>query len=106
MVLTLDSPGVERAVASLFESRLLDQVVARLLSGPELWRVVDEVARSPAVTEAIQHQSLGFADQVAGEVRDRTRTADAVVERTTRRLLRRRPRMDPPTGPLPNPGAS
>jgi hypothetical protein len=106
VVLTLDSPGVERAVASLFESRLLDQVVARLLSGPELWRVVDEVARSPAVTEAIQHQGVGFADQVAGEVRDRSRTADAVVERTTRRLLRRRPRMDPPAGPLPNPGTS
>ena len=58
MVLTLDSPGVERAVASLFESRLLDQVVARLLSGPELWRVVDEVARSPAVMEAMAHQGV------------------------------------------------
>ena len=90
----------------MFESRLLDQVVARLLAGPELWRVVDEVARSPAVIEAMAAPGLGFADQVAGEVRDRSRTADAVVERTTRRLLRRRPRMDPPTGPLPNPGAS
>ena len=68
--------------------------------------MVDEVARSPAVLEAMAHQGYGFADQVTGEVRDRTRTADAVVERTTRRLLRRRPRMDPPTGPLPNPGPS
>ena len=54
--------------------------------------------------DAIAHQGFGFADQVAGEVRDRSRSADAVVERTTRRLLRRRPRIDPPTGPLPNPG--
>ena len=89
----------------MFESPLLDQVVARLLASPELWNLVDEVARSPSVTEAITQQGFGFADQVAGEVRDRSRTADAVVERTTRRLLRRRPRMDPPTGPLPNPGA-
>ena len=103
-MLAVESPAVERAIASVFESKLLDQIVDRLLASPELWKVVDEVARSPAVTEAITHQGFGFADQVAGEVRDRSRTADAVVERTTRRLLRRRPRMDPPTGPLPEPG--
>ena len=106
MVLTVDSPAIERAIASVFESRLLDQVVVRLLESPELWRLVDEVARSPAVTEAIAHQGYGFVDQVAGEVRERSRSADAVVERTTRRLLRRRPRVDPPTGPLPNPGGT
>ena len=105
VVLTVDSPAIERAIASVFESRLLDQVVAKLLASPELWRLVDEVARSPSVTEAIQHQGYGFADQVAGEVRDRSRSADAVVERTTRRLLHRRPRMGPP-GPLPNPGGA
>jgi hypothetical protein len=105
VVLTVDSPAIERATASVFESRLLDQVVAQLLAGPELWRVVDEVARSPAVLDAMAAQGSGFADQVAGEVRNRSRSADAVVERTTRRLLRRRPRMDPPTGPLPTSGA-
>ena len=105
VLLTVESPAVERAIASVFESPLLDQVVDRLLASPELWKVVDEVARSPAVAEAVTHQGFGFADQVAGEVRDRSRSADAVVERTTRRLLRRRPRMDPPTGPLPNPGS-
>jgi len=88
------NPEVERMVASLFESHLLDEVVARLLQSDELWRVVDEIARSPAVTDAITQQSFSFADQVAGEVRDRSRNADALVERTTRRLLRRRP----PTG--------
>jgi hypothetical protein len=88
------NPELQELVASLFESRLLDEVVARLLQSEELWRVVDEIARSPAVTDAITQQSFGFADQVAGEVRDRSRSADALVERTTRRLLRRRPRPD------------
>jgi hypothetical protein len=88
----VQNPDVERVVASLFESHLLDEVVARLLQSEELWRVVDEIARSPAVTDAITQQSFSFADQVAGEVRDRSRSADALVERTTRRLLRRRPR--------------
>jgi len=87
----VQNPDVERVVASLFESHLLDEVVARLLQSDELWLVVDEIASSPAVTDAIAQQSFSFADQVAGEVRNRSRNADALVERTTRRLLRRRP---------------
>ena len=93
--LAVQNPDAERLVASLFESHLLDEVVARLLQSDELWLVVDEVARSPSVTDAITQQGFSFADQVAGEVRDRSRSADALVERTTRRLLRRRPRPGP-----------
>ena len=79
------------------EGRLRDpEASARDVEAPDL-------ERSHYLLET---PTLGFADQVAEEVRDRSRTADAVVERTTRRLLRRRPRMDPPTGPLPNPGTS
>ena len=80
----------------VIESRLLDQVVARLLESEELWLLVDEIAQSPAVTEAITQQSLGFADEVADEVNVRTRRADAVAERVARRLLRRHPRVEPP----------
>jgi hypothetical protein len=80
---TLDSPA-------------MDRLVARLLESDELWRVVDEIAQSPAVTEAITRQSVGFADQVAGQVRDRSRNADARLERAARRVLRR-----PPSDPLP-----
>jgi hypothetical protein len=81
---------VERAVQRVFETRVLDEVIARLLESEDLWVLVDEVARSPAVTEAIGTQSIGFADQIAGVVRDRSRTADDRVERVARRMLRRR----------------
>jgi hypothetical protein len=47
--------------------------------------------RSPAVTAAITQQSVGFADQVAGELGERSRQADARLERIARRLLRRHP---------------
>jgi hypothetical protein len=80
---TLDSPA-------------MDRLVARLLESDELWRVVDEIAQSPAVTEAITRQSVGFADQVAGQVRDRSRSADARLERAARRVLRRPPTAPPP----------
>jgi hypothetical protein len=88
----LESPAVERVATQVIESRLLDTIVERLLESEELWLLVDEIARSPAVTEAIGQQSVGFADQVAGQVRVRSQRADARVERVARRLLRREER--------------
>jgi hypothetical protein len=103
----LDNELAKRAIARAVErvademgegpaldSPAMDRLVARLLESEELWLVVDEIAQSPAVTEAITRQSVGFADQVAGQVRDRSRSADARLERAARRVLRR-----PPNGP-------
>jgi hypothetical protein len=89
----LEGPELERIVARVMESKLVDETVARLLVSDELWVMVDEIASSPAVTEAIGRQSIGFADQVAGVVRDRSAHADERVERIARRVLRRRPRV-------------
>lgn len=86
----LESPGAERLVARVIESRLLDEAVDRLLESEELWVLVDEVARSPAVTDAISKQGIGFADQIAGVVRDRSRNADDRLEHVARRMIRRR----------------
>ena len=96
----LDGPLVEEiaqdvvrysVVERVIDTRLLDQTVDRLLESDELWRLVDEVARSPAVTEAIAKQGVGFADQVAWSVRARSMDADAWLERAARRALRRKP---------------
>jgi hypothetical protein len=81
----LESPALDRVI----ESRLLDKVIDRLLESDELWVLVDEVASSPAVTEAIGQQGIGFAGQVAGRVRERSQRADDTVERAARRVLRR-----------------
>lgn len=89
---------VERLADQLVTEEVLDEVVARLLATDELWVLVDVVASSPAVTEAIGQQGLGFADQVADVVRGRTRTADARLERMARRALRRRARSDGAAG--------
>jgi hypothetical protein len=59
----LDGPEVERLAARVIDSRLLDTIVERLLESEELWRLVDEIACSPAVTDAIGQQGVGFADQ-------------------------------------------
>jgi hypothetical protein len=86
----VDDPQLERVLGRVLESKLVDEAVRRVLAGEELWLVVDEVAQSPAVTEAITRQSVGFADQVAEQVRDRSRNADERLERAARRVLRRR----------------
>ena len=81
---------IERAVDRVFdERRIVDELVNRLIASEELWVLVDSIAKSPAVTEAIGRQSIGFAEQVAGEVRARSRNADARLERVARRALRR-----------------
>lgn len=98
----IDSEAAERLVARVIEGRLLDQAVARLLESEDLWLLVDVVAQSPAVTEAIGRQGLGFADQVAGAVRQRSLNADDRLEGAARRLLRRAPRADTPA-PEPRP---
>lgn len=94
LVAALDSPAAERLLVRVLDSKLIDEAARRLLEGEELWRVVDEIAQSAAVTEAITRQSLGFAEQVAGGVRGRSRHADAWLERAARRALKR-PRAGP-----------
>jgi hypothetical protein len=65
------------------------------------------LAQSPAVTEAITQQGAGFADQVAGEMRKRSRDVDARLERGARRLFRRRRPEVPPGEEAPSaPGAT
>jgi hypothetical protein len=86
----LSSPAAERMVVRLIDSPLLDEAVARLLESEELWLLVDEIARSPAVTEAISKQGISFADQVAGAVRTRSLNADDRLELAVRGLVTRR----------------
>ena len=79
-------PELERILASAFRSALPDELIAQLLASEAVWVLVDEIARSPSVTEAIAHQGTGFFDQVAAGARDHSRQADARVQRFAERL--------------------
>lgn len=96
----LASDGVQRLIDSFFDSGLFDHFIERLLASDGLWHLVDDVAASPAVTAAISHQGLGFADQVGGEMRARSRKGDHRLERTAHRLADRHPKPSaiPPNG--------
>jgi uncharacterized RDD family membrane protein YckC len=81
----LESENAEGLVTRLFDSGLADQFIDRLATNKAVWRLVDEIAASPAVTAAVTQQSLGFADQVGGELRARARQADDWILRKARR---------------------
>jgi hypothetical protein len=85
------SEGAAQFIDTFFDSGLFDQLVDRLLSSDGLWRLVDEIAASPAVRAAVSQQGLGFADQVGESVRARSRKADRRLERAADRLMRRQP---------------
>jgi hypothetical protein len=109
----VDSPAMERLVTRVIESRLVENAVTRLVDdtatrlpeSPALWTLIGEISQSEAVTEAITQQGMGFADQIADDVRDQTRHVDDRMERVVHRLFRRRRQGPGPTGSLPTPEA-
>jgi hypothetical protein len=86
----LSGPELERIVAAAFRSALPEELIEQLLANEAVWILVDEVARSPSVTEAISHQGTGFLEHVATKARERSRRADARVQRLAEHLGRSR----------------
>jgi hypothetical protein len=86
------SPEAERLIREVVSSRVIAGLLEELPDNDALWTLVDAIAQSPAVTEAISHQGFSFADQMAGVMRKRSQNADDHVERLARRLARRQPR--------------
>ena len=84
----IESPELARMLGSAIASPLVEELVTGLLESEQLWLLVDEIARSPSVTEAISHQSRGFVEEVADRARDSSRSADAWVQRIARRRAR------------------
>lgn len=88
----LESDAAGGLIDDIFDSSLFDHFVDRLLRSDALWRLIDEVAQSPSVTAAISGQGLGFADQLGGELRTRSRRADGWLERSARRVTHGHPK--------------
>ena len=94
----LAAPGVELAVTRVLESELLDAATARFLEGEEIERVIERIAQGPELRAAVAAQSFGLADQVADQVRGRSRSGDDVAERLARSLVPKRWRHGGPAG--------
>ena len=78
----------------MLESRLVDELTEQVLRSPEMERVVEHIATSPQVVEAVTQHTQTLAEEMVTDVRRRTQTVDDVAERTVRGWLRR-PRPSP-----------
>jgi hypothetical protein len=89
----LEHETTQRLVAAIIASPGLDgllvQATDRALRGPELQRVIEHVAASPEVRQALTHQSTTLAGEMAQGLRTRAESLDDVAERTVRGWLRR-----------------
>ena len=85
----LASPGLERLVVQVLESRFIDDLTERVLDSPEMDAVVEHIATSPQVLDAVSQQTQSLAQEMVADVRRRTQTVDDVAERTVRGWLRR-----------------
>jgi hypothetical protein len=60
---------------------------------------VQYLAERPEIQDLIQSQGIGLASEVVDEVRERTISADTVLEGVFRAILRRTPRSELPPPP-------
>jgi hypothetical protein len=86
----VESQGVERLVTRVVQADAVDRFLNGVLASEQLQRIVSHIAESDEVTAALTRQSMGLADEAAGELRSRTMTADDRLERIARSLIRRR----------------
>jgi hypothetical protein len=88
--------ATDRFITDLLASQRAKQAIERVLESDELWKLVDRIANSPEVLNAVANASVGLTGVVADEARKRTVTADEFAERVARRVLRRAPREPQP----------
>ncbi len=76
------------------------RALAREALGESINEMIEFLAENEEITEMIQQQSMGMANEVVEDMRTRTVTADNVMERVTRNILRRPQREElPPPSP-------
>ena len=86
---------LERLVERVLESHVAAEVAAQVVESEPVRQVVTSIARSPEVQDAIQAQGMGLANELAGQIRERTSRVDNTLEGAARRLTRRSAARDP-----------
>jgi hypothetical protein len=61
---------------------------------------INQLAENEEVKTLVQDQSMGLATEAVDQVRERTFSADTLVERIARAVTRRNPRLEPPKADL------
>jgi hypothetical protein len=91
----LDSDQATAIAAVVGRSAALDELLRQLAANEGLWALIDVIAGSPAVRDAVTQQSVGLAGGVSRIVRSRARSVDDRIERVARPLGRQQPATAP-----------
>lgn len=86
----LDSPLARRVGRRAVDAGVVDALLDRLAEREAFWRMIDTVAGSAAVSEAIALQSRSAVTDVVDGVRDGAALADDWLERIALRVVGRR----------------
>jgi hypothetical protein len=94
---------LEDHIADLVSEGRAEEFVGRLMAETALqdsvsW-VMDYIAENPEIRDLVQTQAIGFTEEIAIGVRERSITADNVLDGLLRKLFRRTPRSELPGPP-------
>jgi hypothetical protein len=78
----------------------LGRFVARIGTQEIVDEFINHLAANDELKDLVKEQSLGLAGGAVEQVRERSFSADTLVERIARAVTRRNPRMDPPMADL------
>ncbi|MDX1417183.1 MAG: hypothetical protein R3293_23455, partial [Candidatus Promineifilaceae bacterium] len=92
--------SLERWIATGRTNEPRSRELAKMTYAEIVDEFIDQLAENPELQELVTTQGIGLASQARDEVRERTVTADNLMEGLVRRILRRTPRSELP-GPPP-----
>jgi uncharacterized RDD family membrane protein YckC len=91
----LQSEAVKEALIEALDSELVDEIWRRLLASDEAQQLVERIADAPEVRAAIASQGVGLVSDIGRQVARFAHRVDRTVERFARRLIFRKPRVEP-----------
>lgn len=96
MVQTLIPEIIDDVITAFADNEAIQDLIKA--QGDEYIQYLDE-ENPEAIQDLVQGQTLGMTTEIMDEVRERTVTADSLLEMMVRSLLRRTPRQDLPEPP-------
>jgi hypothetical protein len=93
-VQVIATTDVDRVIGAALDHPMTERALERILTSREMDRLVQYIATSPAVLDAVSTHTQTLAEEMVTSVRTRSQAVDDVAERTVRGWLRR-PRLEP-----------
>ncbi len=92
---SLDDERIEATIKRALDSEVADRVWEDILASEKAQMLVERIAEAPEVRVALASQGVGLISDLGRQIWRAASAVDAFLERTVRRIFRRRPRAVP-----------